>query len=237
MTNAAKRQIIVTAIYAIAGALAISLMAVRVRIPSLPMYLFFRVVDAIVNLSVDGLTGLLFALLVNGMIYGVVGYAVARMAGTTKRIIIASVVIVLLLTVITFGWDVLGPRWGRHAHIEQLRHQSLAALERNPNSIFDLHWLGVHHFSRTHDLTEAERYFSRAVKLPANEESSRYQNNAYLYLALIYQAHGKHPEAEAMHQAFLDTIPDTEGEQREAHYPYSYDHLSQRYLRNRPPDD
>jgi tetratricopeptide (TPR) repeat protein len=148
--------------------------------------------------------------LVNAIIYGAIGFVLGAFSGSRRNAIRWGTGFAIVLVLGMFAV----PAASYVASIQRtarLRDGFEQRLKEDPKDREALFWMGVHHFSRTSDLREAEGYFRKFVELDRNGSppSSKVQYS-FLYLAIILQAQGLHDQADAMYTEFLNAQPDLE---------------------------
>jgi len=125
--------------------------------------------------------------------------------------------IIPLFILFTFLYLLIIQPYIRHIEharsINQLKQQAIKKLEADPNDIGALHWMGVHHLTRTRRYQEAEKYFRKIVDLESAEgDFSTGGQRSLIYLATIYQSWAEHDKAENYYQQFIATAPNLEND-------------------------
>lgn len=153
-----------------------------------------------------------YLFIANAAVYAVIGCFIGAFTKTNRQTLYITG---LFVAIILFGaFSLLCFREcrsyvRRSQSTNELRRSVISKLEVDPNDITALHWMGVHHFTRTGQYQEAEKYFRRVVELEAfGGDSSSYVQRSFIYLAIIYQSWGRHQEAEDFYQKFIATEPD-----------------------------
>ncbi len=162
----------------------------------------------------------------NAVVYAVIGFIIGLFSGSQRNatrfgsgMAIIIVLSMLAVPVTRYVNSVQRTALQKSEYEQRLREQ--------PDDAKSLHWLGVHHFSRTGDLRQAEEYFRKLVELEHNQIPPLYRQRSLLYLAMIYQREGRHEKAEEMYMLFVDTHPDLDNDLVLLNY-------SRQYMKQKP---
>ena len=157
-----------------------------------------------------------YLLIANPVVYGVVGYFIGAFTKTNRQTLYFTGLFSVIVLFGAFSWFFFRgyERYVRHSRsISQGVQQAIKKLEADPNDIFWLHCLGVHHLTRTGQYREAEKYFRKVVDLESAKDGfSVYGQRSLIYLAIIYQSWGESERAEEYYQKFIGTNPDFEND-------------------------
>lgn len=169
----------------------------------------------------------LLIMIINPIFYGIIGYLIGAFSKSTRQVLLITGLLAIVLLFSSFAPEF--KRYIRHSRsINQLKQQAIRKLEADPNDIGALHWMGVHHLTRTGQYQEAEKYFRKIVDLESAEgDFSRGGQRSLIYLAIIYQSWGEHDKAENYYQKFIATTPDLTGDLVLVNY-------NNRYIKKRP---
>jgi hypothetical protein len=157
----------------------------------------------------------------NLVVYGLVGYAIARVVRSWRPLLFATAIVIAVTASATTAVVCVRHRVDEQRLMSRLMQDCLLKLEQDPNDVCSLHWLGVHHLTRTRQLRDAQRYFLRVVDLNKADHSVELQRSL-IYLAVIYQSTGDSGRAEEYHERFLASNPDLEQDNVLRHYDAEY---------------
>jgi tetratricopeptide (TPR) repeat protein len=166
----------------------------------------------------------------NAACFGLLGALIVCVFRSAQRRAIAAAVVGLALLCGLAGLamyqDQYRREWERSqkTRYDQLR-QVRAKLEADPNDVHLLHWMGVLHFTAMNDPERAEECFRRIVACESAQPFGNYSalgQQSLLYLAIICQGRGDHPEAESLYNRFLATNPDLERDGILSKYNHDY---------------
>lgn len=225
-----KQGCITAAIFAIAGFIfaTANFMANAITIPTFPAFLILRifigkwaVLDAFVIYPY-------LIIIANPLLYGVVGYLIGLFSKSRRQIFCITGLLAIILLLSSLYFHLIGPYIERSRSINQHKQQMTKKLEVDPNDIYALHWMGYHHFTRTGQYQEAEKYFRKIVDLESTLSNfPTLQQRNLIYLAIIYQSWGEHDKAENYYRQFIATAPDLTGDLVLMNY-------NNRYIKKRP---
>jgi len=225
-----KQGCITAAIFAIAGFIfaTANFMANAITIPTFPAFLILRifigkwaVLDAFVIYPY-------LIIIANPLLYGVVGYLIGLFSKSRRQIFCITGLLAIILLLSSLYFHLIGPYIERSRSINQHKQQMTKKLEVDPNDIYALHWMGYHHFTRTGQYQEAEKYFRKIVDLESTLSNfPTLQQRNLIYLDIIYQSWGEHDKAENYYQKFIATAPDLTGDLVLMNY-------NNRYIKKRP---
>jgi tetratricopeptide (TPR) repeat protein len=154
-----------------------------------------------------------FIFLTNPLFYGVVGYLIGLFSKSRRQVFFIAG---LLTSILLLYFHLICPciKYIKDTRsINRGVQQAIKKLEADPNDIFWLHCLGVHHLTRTSKYREAEKYFRKVVDLESAKGGfSAYGQRSLIYLAIIYQSWGESERAEEHYQKFIGTGPDLEND-------------------------
>jgi hypothetical protein len=109
--------------------------------------------------------GFLFNILTNTFCYAIAGFLIGLFSKSGNMILIWVGVFVLSLCSYYFFIYTL-PSYKLNQNImRQLRQEVDDRLAKDPNDVYALHWMGVHHLTRTGNYKEAEKYFKKVVDI------------------------------------------------------------------------
>lgn len=206
-----KRGSITAAILAIAGFIFVTanFMANAITIPSFPAFLILRI---FIGKWAVGDAFVIYPYLIiiaNPLLYGVVGYLIGLFSKSRQQIFCITGLLAIILLFSSLYFHLIGPYIEHSRSINRMKQQAIKKLEANPNDIYALHWMGVHHLTRTRQYQEAEKYFRRVVELETYGcDFSTFVQRSLIHLAIIYQSQGKHDKAEYYYRQFIATDPD-----------------------------
>lgn len=157
-----------------------------------------------------------YLLIANAAVYGVVGYFIGAFTKTNRQTLYFTGLFSFIVLFGGFCWFLFSSyeRYVRHSRsINELKQAAINKLEADSNDIYALHWMGVHHLTRTGQYREAEKYFRKVVDLESAKGGfSVYGQRGLIYLAIIYQSWGESEQAEEHYQKFIGTNPDFEND-------------------------
>jgi len=148
-----------------------------------------------------------FVLLTNPVLYALAGYIISLLSKSRLHLFVIAGLLLSALLLSSLYFEGIEPMVRRSNRTDQLKRQALDKLQTNPNDIYSLHWMGVHHFTRTGDNQQAEKYFRKIVASEMEHEETLFQRSL-IYLAIIYQDQGKLNMAEECYSKFIKTSPD-----------------------------
>jgi tetratricopeptide (TPR) repeat protein len=148
-----------------------------------------------------------FVLLTNPVLYALVGYIISLLSKSRLHLFVIVGLLLSTLLLSSLYFEYIKPMVRHSNHINQLKQQALDKLQTNPNDIYSLHWMGVHHFTRTGDNQQAGNYFRKIVDSEMEHDGTLFQHSL-IYLAIIYQYQGKLNMAEECYSKFIKTSPD-----------------------------
>lgn len=152
-------------------------------------------------------------MITNPLFYGLIGYLVGIFSKSRPQIFYVTGLLAIILLFSSLYLDLIQP-YIRHARsISQLKQQAIKKLEADPNDIGALHWMGVHHLTRTRQYQQAEKYFRKIVDLESTKaDFSSNGQRSLIYLAIIYQSWGQHDKADNYYRQFIATAPDLQND-------------------------
>jgi len=179
----------------------------------MPGYWALGIAVSILDLPRDGWNGLPLVIGANCILHGAIGFIVGRMSLSWMGVVRKGAIICALAALASMSFDVLLPKIRDRRHLDQMVREKMAMLKADPENAYALHWLAVHHFSRTQRLADAECFFAKVVAIESSEtDYSELGQRSLLYLAIIYQTQGKSKQAESMYRRFIGTDPDLDGD-------------------------
>ena len=213
MTSIQKRQWGTAAVFGAAGGpLAVAFWRVA-PVVIMPGWWALSIVVSVFGLPTDGWNPAPLVIAGNCMLYGALGFIVGRKSLSWMGVVKKGAIICALVALASLWFDVLLPKIRYRRYMDRMVRERVAMLERNPEDIYALHWLGFHHFIRTKRLAEAERFFAKVVAIESTKtDSSHHGQHSLVYLAIIYQTQGKGKPAVSMYRRFIDTDPDLDGD-------------------------
>lgn len=156
--------------------------------------------------------GAAFAIFTNPLCYAAVGFLIGLFLKTRHHVLIAVGIFVVVALVgegLGSGVRTWITRAEKARDIERLKDDALSKLRDDPDDVCSLHWMGVHHFTRTGDDDAAAMYFRRLVEIESRRgRFSGDGRRALIHLALVYQSWGKEKTAQAYFKQFMATKPD-----------------------------
>jgi tetratricopeptide (TPR) repeat protein len=157
-----------------------------------------------------------YLLIANAAVYGVVGYFIGAFTKTNRQTLYFTGLFSVIVLFGAFSWFFFREheRYIRHSRLtNELKQSATGKLEVDPNDIYALHWMGVHHLTRTGQYREAEKYFRKVVDLESAKGGfSTEGQRSLIYLAIIYQSWGESERAEEHYRKFIGTNPDLEND-------------------------
>lgn len=179
-------------------------------VPTFPGYFILRIFMDAWDI---GHGGYLLMMITNPLFYGLIGYLVGIFSKSRPQIFYVTGLLAIILLFSSLYLDLIQP-YIRHARsINQLKQQAIKKLEADPNDIGALHWMGVHHLTRTGQYQQAEKYFRKIVDLESTKaDFSSNGQRSLIYLAIIYQSWGQHDKADNYYRQFIATAPDLQND-------------------------
>ena len=215
--NVSKRKGFITAaIFAIAGLIfaTVNFVVNAITFPTFPGFFISRIF--IGKWAVGGAFYIypVVIMITNPLFYGIIGYLIGAFSKSRRQIFYIAGLFAIVLLLASVYVHAIRPYMARIRHsysLDQAERQLKEKLETDPNDIIALHWLGVHHLTRTGQYREAEKYFRQVVELEAFEgEFSSYVQRSLIYLAIIYQSWREYDKADNYYRQFIATDPDLE---------------------------
>lgn len=207
-----KRGLAVGGIFALAGLIfvVVSFKMNTGILPSVPGYFILRIFLSPMDIFEGGYA--YFMLITNSLFYGVIGYLIGLFSKSRRQAFFITGLLAIILLFISLYFHLILPYIKYTRSINQGVQQAIKKLEADPNDIFWLHCLGVHHFG-TGRYREAEKYFRKVVDLESVKGGfSAEGQRSLIYLAIIYQSWGESERAEEHYQKFIGTGPDLEND-------------------------
>ncbi len=205
-----KRSAVTTVIFAIAGFVIACLTFSSVPLVNWPGICCLSLYLRIMHESIWEKWEYLF--IANAVIYGVIGCFIGAFTRTSRQTLYITGLFVIIILVGAFSWLCFREyeRYVKHSRsINEWKRLVTNRLEVDPNDIYALYWVGVHHLTRTGQYLEAERCFKKVVDLELTQNVfSSMGQHSLIYLAIIYQSWGRYQEAENFYQGFIATKPD-----------------------------
>lgn len=145
--------------------------------------------------------GILYIPFINTLLYGLLGCVIGTLFDI-RRYALHCCVIIGILAVVSISIISTRESYKRKQSIEAMKVGYEHRVKIDPTEVHSLFWLGVHHFSRTHNYQEAKNYFEQILTLSPREQYT------LLYLVIILKSQGQDEQAKQMYTRFLDTQPD-----------------------------
>jgi len=145
--------------------------------------------------------GFIYIPFLNAPLYGLLGF-VLGIFFDLRRYALYIVVAIAILVIASISVISTRESLKRNQEIESMKAGYEHRLTIDPNEVHSLFWLGVHHFSRTHNYQESKNYFEKILTLAPQEQE------AMLYLVIILKSEGQDEQAKQMYTRFLGTQPD-----------------------------
>jgi tetratricopeptide (TPR) repeat protein len=151
--------------------------------------------------------GVIYIPFINTLLYGILGCLLGTFSDV-RRYVIHFCVAIGTLAIVSISIINARESLKRNQEIESMKAGYEQRLKTNPNEVHSLFWLGVHHYSRTHNYREAKNYFEKVLTLaPPDENSDGYIRSTMLYLVIILKSEGQDEQANQMYTRFLATQP------------------------------
>jgi tetratricopeptide (TPR) repeat protein len=152
--------------------------------------------------------GFIYIPFLNAPLYGLLGF-VLGIFFNLRRYALYIVVAIVMLVIVSVSVISTRESLKRNNDIQSMKAGHEHLLKNDPNNVHSLFWLGVHHFSRTHNYKEAKGYFEKVLTLvPPEENAEGFAQSTMLYLAMILKSEGQDEQAKQMYARFQATKPD-----------------------------